>query len=75
MTELQRWEKRIREASGGKLEVNRHQLMQAFPLSESEAIRLTMNIPYRRKEGKGKTRWYPTDLVARAFYENTEVLR
>lgn len=73
MTELQMWEKRLREASGGKLEVNRHQLKKAFPLSESEAIRLTSGLPYRRKEGKGKTRWYPIDLVARRFYENTEV--
>ena len=73
MTELQRWERRIRQASGGKLEVNRHQLTQAFPLSETEVIRLTQGIPFRRKEGKGKTRWYPTDLVAQRFYENTEV--
>ena len=73
MTELQRWEKRIREASGGKLEVNRNQLTKAFPLSDSEVIRLTDGLPYRRKEGKGKTRWYATDLVARRFYESTEV--
>ena len=73
MTELQRWEKRIKEASGGKLEVNRHQLTKAFPLSETEVIRLTHGIPFRRKEGKGKTRWYPVDLIAKSFYENTEV--
>ena len=72
MNELQLWEKRIREAAGGKLEVNRHQLMKAFPLSDSEVIRLTKDIPYRRKEGRGKRRWYPTDLVAKSFYENTE---
>ena len=68
MNEIQRWEKRILSASGGKLEVNRHQLMQAFPLSETEVIRLTQGIPFRRKEGKGKTRWYPVDLVAQRFY-------
>lgn len=73
MTELQRWERRIKEASGGKLEVNRHQLAKAFPLSDTEIIRLTKGLPYRRKEGKGKTRWYATDLVAQRFYENTEV--
>ena len=72
MTELQRWERRIREASGGKLEVNRHQLAKAFPLSETEVVRLTAGLPFRRKEGKGKTRWYPVDLVAQRFYENTE---
>lgn len=72
MTELQRWERRIIHAAGGKLEVNRNQLSKAFPLSDSEVIRLTHGLPYRRKEGKGKTRWYPTDLVAERFYENTE---
>ena len=73
MTEVERWERRIRQASGGKLEVNRNQLMKAFPLSDSEVIRLTHGVPYRRKEGKGKTRWYPVDLIARRFYESTEV--
>ena len=72
MTELDRWELRIIKAAGGKLEVNRHQLRKAFPLSSQEVIRLTSGIPFRRKEGKGKTRWYPVDLVAKAFFESTK---
>lgn len=72
MTELQRWEKRVREAAGGKLEINRHQIMQAFPVSYSEVVRLTKDLPFRRKAGKGKRRWYPTDHVARSFFENSE---